>query len=486
MPPKLALLFCTVFVVFAFRWDQKRGATASKDLFWPSLWYMIVASKPIGVWLDLWGVPLPGGGGDATDGSIIDRLFYGILTVIGLRILSRRRFDWVAALRNNQWLTVFVAFMALSILWSQYPFVSLKRFVKVLGSIVMACVVLTEPDPLNAFTTVLRRCLYIHLPMSILCTRYFRDIGVSFDWGGTTSAWRGISTSKNTLGQIAMLGVVCFFWEVRQHWQQYKWRNLHMVYLLMAAYLLKGAGSISMTSVSVCVFALAIFLRIQALRDQPQAVGGFVKAVFIGLAALIVLVLTHSVVHFSQDSLFGKMITTFGRDITLTDRTFIWSDVYGAAAGKSLCGVGFGGFWIGRLANIPWNEKMTWVLGQAHSGYVDTYLQLGLVGGFLLAIVLFNSVPRLLASLADDFDFGCFRITLFLTIMFINITESTYLRGDHHLWLIFMIVLWKVPKPLEMATDPLTETRENHSGSDRIDGNCVPEIDGQPAGGRDQ
>jgi len=169
-----------------------------------------------------------------------------------------------------------------------------------------------------------------------------------------------------------------------------------------------------------------------------------VLTIFGGTTALITLVLVHSVVMFSEDSVFGSLITAFGRDITLTDRTNIWHDVYGAVS-NPLLGVGFGGFWIGRLANIPWNATMTWVLGQGHSGYVDTYLQLGYVGAFLLAGLLFTALPRLVNTLADDFDFACFRITLFLTIIFVNITESTYLRGDHQLWFLFMLVMWIVP-----------------------------------------
>ena len=148
---------------------------------------------------------------------------------------------------------------------------------------------------------------------------------------------------------------------------------------------------------------------------------------------------------FSEDSFFGYLITKFGRDITLTDRIYIWNDVYAAAANNPLFGVGYGGFWIERIANIPWNSTMTWVLGQAHNGYIDTYLQLGLVGGFLFARVLFATLPRLVASLDDDFDYGCFRITLFITILFINVTETTFLRGDHHLWFILLLILWTVP-----------------------------------------
>ncbi len=464
MPPKLALLGAAIFVFVAFRSDRKRDVGDTNGLFWPTLWYLVVASHPIGVWFSIWGLPLPTGSADPTDGSIIDRLFFATLTVIGLVILARRRFEWGATFRRNPWLTAFVCFMLLSIFWSQYPWVSFKRFIKVVGSIVMAMVVLTSETPLQSLLTVLRRCLYIHLPMSILCTRYFREVGVSFDWSGQAEAWKGIASSKNVLGQVTMLGVIYFFWEVRRHWAEVKWKNLHFVYLLMGCYLLRGSSeAISMTSVSVSAFALLIFLRIRACRERPQKVRTFIRWVFGATAALIILVMTHSVVMFAPDSIFGTMITTFGRDITLTDRTFIWTDVYDAASRNPLLGVGFGGFWIGRLANIPWNENMTWVLGQAHSGYVETYLQIGAIGAGLLTMVLVTTIPRLLAQLEDDFEFTCFRITLFMTIVFVNITESVYLRGDHHLWFILMVIVWQVPYNAPAAAASIAPDRREAS-----------------------
>src|SRR6478735_11704482 len=182
MPPIVALALGLGLAYYAFQTDKKRGVVVSKALFWPCLWYMVAASRPVGVWFEIWGLPLPGSFGDASDGSIIDRAFYGALTLIGLNILAKRHFQWGEFLRRNHWLVVFFIFLGVSIVWSQYPLVSFKRYVKVFGSLVMACVVLTELNPLEAFCTVIRRCLYIHLPMSIVCTRYYRHIGVMFDW----------------------------------------------------------------------------------------------------------------------------------------------------------------------------------------------------------------------------------------------------------------------------------------------------------------
>jgi exopolysaccharide production protein ExoQ len=445
MPPKVALLIGAIFVIAAFRSDKETLPWRWDGLFWPTLWYVVVASRPIGVWLEIWGVPLPGGGGDATDGSAIDRYFFSTLTLIGLGVLSRRKVNGGAIVSGNPVLTCMLLYMAVSVVWSDYPFVSFKRLIKMIGSVVMALVIVTHPRRLDATLTVLKRCLFIHLPMSIIFTRYFREIGVTFDWSGSSESWMGISTSKNTLGQVAMLGLICFGIVLRQNWNARRFQFFPMAYLAMALYLLRGSSeAISMTSVSVAAFAAIVLYRLHAYRSLPARSRPFIITVFSAVVGLVVLISVHSVAMFSEDSLLGKMVTMFGRDITLTGRTDIWSDCY-AAVSNPLLGVGFGAFWIGRMVNIPWNAQMTWVLGQAHSGYVETYLQLGLIGVLLLAMLVFTTFPKLLRGLETRFDDGTIRITLFLTILFVNVTESVFMRGDHHLWLMFLVVLIHLP-----------------------------------------
>jgi O-antigen ligase len=273
-----------------------------------------------------------------------------------------------------------------------------------------------------------------------------------------------------------MLGVVYFLWEVLREWRERGWRNPHLAYLLMAVWLLKGSDDgLSLTSLAVCVFAACFFIRLRLLHVSGRGVAAFCRQVFAATLALATLVYLHGIFLFDADSLFGKIITTFGRDITLTDRTHIWAGAYDAARGSFLGGVGYGGFWIGREANIAWNAKMTWILGQAHSGYVDTFLQLGAVGLVLLLGLIVSTFRRVLAAGTGNFDFFAFRLTLLLTIVFINITESTFLRGDHHLWFLFMVVCWSItlpePEPeggtTELETAPLGD--ESQPANDPAD-----------------
>ena len=339
---------------------------------------------------------------------------------------------------------MFLTFMLASVMWSDYSSVSFKRYIKIIGSVTMALVVLTERDPFAAFTTLIRRAAIFHLPFSLLFIRYYRELGISWSWDGSSVSWQGIATSKNTLGQVAMVAAIYFLWEVIRHWKERGWKNLNFGYLLLAIYLLKGSDdALSLTSISVFVFAVIVFWRLNHYQKQNKPVAPFVATIMVATFSLLTLVIVHSVVMFEEDSPFGWIIVNMGRDITLTDRTVIWGQVYDVAAASPLLGLGVGGFWIGRLANIPFTEPLTWTLGQAHSGYVDTYLQLGWAGLFLFFLIVMNTCRNLLGTIKINFEAGRLFLTLFLTILYVNITETTFLRGDHHLWFIFQVVIWQ-------------------------------------------
>jgi exopolysaccharide production protein ExoQ len=446
MPPFLALCLGFGLALFMVMRDRERRTGHSFALVLPFLWYLVCATRPFGVWLSIWGVPIVGGEGE--EGSFIDRYYFATLMLAGVWVLSRRAFSWKDSLSGSGWLLALLAFMALSVAWSNYPYISFKRYIKVVGSATMALVVLTDPRPAAALLTLLRYTLYLHLPLSIVCNKYFRNIAVQFSWDGSSQMWQGLATSKNTLGQIAMLAFVYFLWEVWREWKVRSWRNPHLGYLLMAVWLLKGSDDgVSMTSVVISIFASVTFIQLQRLHHGNRSWQPFARLVFAATLGLATLVYLHGIFLFDEDSLFGKMITAFGRNITLTDRTHIWAGMYDAAQGSFFGGVGFGGFWIGREANIAWNSRMTWILGQGHSGYVDTFLQIGSIGLIVLLGVIIFSFRRLLRREVCDFDYLAFRLTLLLTITFNNITETSFLRGDHHLWFLLMVVCWSVALP---------------------------------------
>src|SRR5580658_8688958 len=105
MDPLLAIALGVALILASFHQDKVRNGPASKALIWPGLWYIITASRSVSFWLYTLGLPVPGGSGDPTEGSEMERYFYGVLTLIGLWILRRRGFRWGDALRLNPWAT---------------------------------------------------------------------------------------------------------------------------------------------------------------------------------------------------------------------------------------------------------------------------------------------------------------------------------------------------------------------------------------------
>jgi O-antigen ligase len=93
-----------------------------------------------------------------------------------------------------------------------------------------------------------------------------------------------------------------------------------------------------------------------------------------------------------------------------------------------------------------------WRPGQGHNGYIDTYVELGLVGLGLLLIVIFIACSGALNDLQVNFDLGSLRLTLLLAIVINNITEASILKGTHMLWFIFLLVGMNVLRPKRKAS----------------------------------
>ena len=203
LSPTIALFLTIAFVVFLFRRDIRERPNVTGALWLPLVWMLLVFSRPISEWLAIFGLP---GFGASTleEGSPLDACVYLGLVVAGLCVLQRRQASFSEMVRNNQWLTIFLLYCLVSIVWSDFPLVAFKRWIKILGHPIMALIVITEPDPSEAIKSLMKRCAYVVVPVSILFIKYYPESGRSFDeWSGTPMN-NGIAVGKN------MLGADCF------------------------------------------------------------------------------------------------------------------------------------------------------------------------------------------------------------------------------------------------------------------------------------
>jgi hypothetical protein len=68
----------------------------------------------------------------------------------------------------------------------------------------------------------------------------------------------------------------------------------------------------------------------------------------------------------------------------------------------------------------------------------------------MLAIIV-NAFIGALTHLETDFQFASLRITLLLSIVINNITETSYLKGTHEFWFLFVLLAMNPPRPARKA-----------------------------------
>jgi len=383
-------------------------------------------------------------------GDPVDRVFLTALIILSLMVLYSRQERIKVILANNKWLVLLFMYMALSIVWSNFPAISFRRFIRSTGAFLMVLVVLTEHNPLGAIRTLLKRIYLVHIPLSIMTIKYFRSIGVAYTWDGNEEMWLGLSVHKNNLGQVAMCSGLYSAWQVLQNWTKKK-LTLDLLLLALSLWVLRGSkNSHSSTAILGFIVSAAFLVGLQFIKKRTA------RAKHIVVAALIASVVVGPLVILGFQALettpVRMVLNATGRDITFSGRDALWTDLLTNAARNPLLGVGIGAFWVGPVgyADYPlpnWSTKTPeWRPNEGHNGYIDVYVELGVLGGVLLVLAIGSAFASALNDLQYEFELGSIRLVLLLSIVINNLTESSFLRGTHSLWFVFLLVAVSVPK----------------------------------------
>ena len=190
--------------------------------------------------------------------------------------------------------------------------------------------------------------------------------------GGHSTAWKGIFSAKNYLGDMAVFFLtIAVSYRGRTSFLR-SVRASQIVFCLVSIAFSRAATAYLLTGIYVVYFLIMNTLHRFRKKDY------FVLCVLL-LGALSVF----TVMIVAAPDL---LLSVLGKDSSLTGRTGIWSAVLESISRRPLFGYGYQAFWLG-LEGESYRVilAVSWLLAQAQNGFLDITLEMGTAG---LAIVL--------------------------------------------------------------------------------------------------
>ena len=424
--------------------DRKNNEGFSKALWIPFTWLFFNRSRNISEWLNLGTPDIATAATTILEGNPLNRNVYTFLIIAGVLVLLKRKIDWQTIFVKNKWIWLYFVFGALSLFWSDYPYISFKRWIKALGVVIMVLVVVTESRPYIAIGLILKRLAFILIPLSVLFIKYYPEFGRAYHMGNPM--YTGVGDTKNSLGALCLISGVYFSWNLifgRRDANKPVQRLHYSIYLIMIpmiAWLFYMANSA--TSLACMFFALFLFL----LASHPVMVREPRKIIIFAITGAVIFGILELAFDVKE-----VLFTLLGRGADLTNRVDIWEYLLGMVE-HPIIGFGYESFWIGERLNMI-QERWGNII-QAHSGYLEMYLNMGIIGVCFIICWIISGLVSVTHHLKNDYPAALLRLCFILVVVLYNYTEATF-YGVSGMWILFFIGVSSIPR--QMAQ------RDNHS-----------------------
>ena len=417
----LALVVCIIGIGGLFFLDRDKSVRPSPALWLPVIWLWIVGSRPVSFWLGI-GTVSTDTLQSTLNGSPTDAAIFLALLALGVMVLLYRSKKTTAYLAISGPILLYFLYCLMSVMWSPFHDAAFKRWTKAVGDLVMMLIILTDGQPIPALRRLYSRVGFILFPFSVYLIRY-SDTGRAFDVDGNPMNV-GVTTNKNELGLVVFVISLGVLWNVRSLFRHqneaHRGRRLVAQCTLLAfgIALLQTAHSATSVSCFVVGAGLMFATSLQFLRKQP----GRVLALSLGVVLAGGLGL-----FFGGGSVLSQSL---GRGTGLTGRTEIWSASI-AAAGNPVLGTGFESFWNANAAKVNYSLQLRGFrdlpnLNTAHNGYIEAYLDLGLVGLCLIVLILISGYRYASKAFQRDPELASLMLTCIVTGTFYSITEAGF------------------------------------------------------------
>lgn len=240
-------------------------------------------------------------------------------------------------------------------------------------------------------------------------------------------AWRGIFTHKNGLGAMMALSVVTFLTlDASDRKNSFIFR-LGIFVSIVLLLLSKSSSPLIYLTVLTAIFFLSRVLRWE-YKLKATAIS---IIVMLGYASVVFCI--------SQAEAIANM---FGKDLTFTGRTDLWVYAWELIEKKPWLGYGYGALWSGLNSETGhiW-RILGWEPPNAHNGFLDVWLSLGILGLSMLVIHIFITFIRAVVIIGQGKTAVCFLpLIVMLLILLKNVTETNFIDRNSIDWVLYVSI----------------------------------------------
>ena len=351
-----------------------------------------------------------------------------------LIILRWKKVTYV--LSKDRHILVMLGLCGISYFWSEVPSLTLIRTVATIGTSLFGIYIATRYT-LKEQLQLLAWTFGIAIILSIIFAIFLPKYGIMS--GVHAGTLRGIYTHKNVLGKLMILsGIVFLLGALNDQKNRFLlWGG----FVLSIILLLLTKSSSSIVSFGI---VMGIFLTLQILLLSYNFL--FPALFFLAIIA------QGSFLWLANNT--ELLLSSVGKDATLTGRGPLWNAAIEMIWQRPWFGYGFSGFWKGwdTPSAVIW-RVVGWTPPNAHNGFLDICLDLGLVG---FAIFLIGFITNLIKGLTWIRIYrtaaGFWPVMYMIYFWLSNQAESSLLKQNEIFWLLYVTVIISMLIPPEKPT----------------------------------
>ena len=343
-----------------------------------------------------------------------------VYLLAGILILRSWR-SFVRGLRDCKWVLALIGLALTSTLWSADPMFTFRKAVITAGTTAIGIYFGTRfrrDEQVDILSFTLTALAAICVLMVVLFPQY------GIDHSYSSSAWRGVFPSKNTLGKAMVLGAlaVCISSGKRQ-----KEMLVHSVWVA-------GFGALIVLSRSATAAVVGAVLLVIVLIGRVLR---FRVTVLIPVAVAALFVVAGLVTVFADQR--DVLLAALGRDPTLTGRIEIWRAVLVEIGKRPWLGYGFGSFWHGLAGpSMAVVAAVHWITPHSHNGFLDLCLDVGVIGLLTFGIgYVLRFRTAILEYRASRNRAAMWPLAFLIFLLLYNLTETSLLYPPELYWMLY-------------------------------------------------